>query len=172
MKSLRCLLVLALGVTVASAQPPPAMSQNPRSGLLAELRFATGSWRLPDAAGSQLGRIAAWADENYDSLLVLDGYGDRTSSARAGLKQSLRRARLVRDQLVALGVDPNQIVITGLGADTRRLARVRIWGTRNSLDQVMAARRTVRGVLVIPPYEQRSRWAPTLSGRRAPAYPR
>jgi hypothetical protein len=171
MKSLICCFVLAFAATPVVAEPS-AMSQNPRVGLLAEIRFATGSTRLPDAAGSQLGRIAGWAEENFDSLLVLDGYADRTSADRAGLRQSLRRARLVRDQLVALGVDPNQIVITGLGADRRRHAQVRIWGTHHSLDQVMASRRGKRDVVVIPPYWQATRPGPTLAGRRAPAYPR
>jgi hypothetical protein len=171
MKALICSLSLAFAAGPVFAEPS-SMSQNPRTGLLAEIKFTQGSTRLPDAAGSQLGRIAGWAEENFDSLIVLDGYADRSSAARAGLLQSLRRARLVRDQLVALGVDPDQIVITGLGADHGRHAQVRVWGTRNSLDQVMATRRGVRGVLVVPPYVNSTRSGPTLAGRRAPAYPR
>lgn len=146
----------------ASAQPAN-MSQNPRAGLLAELRFSAGSTRLPDAAGSQLGRVAAWAEENFDGLIVLDGHADRSGRARGSVKLSLQRARLVRDQLIGLGVDPDQIVIAAFGAESKRHARVQIWGTHNSLEQVIAVRRNapiVRwGADPAPP-------ARTLAGRR------
>jgi hypothetical protein len=132
---------------------------------LAELQFRTGSTMLPDASGSQLGRIAAWADENYDGLIVIDAHADRNGSSKQGVKVTLRRARLVRDQLVALGVDPNQIVLSVFAPANRRFGKVAIWGTRNSLDQVMAMRRG-RDAIVVPPYEPRPMQSPTLTGRR------
>lgn len=147
---------------VASAQPKN-MSQNPRAGLLAELQFSAGSARLPDAAGSQLGRVAAWAEENFDGLIVLDGHADRSGRARGSVKLSLERARLVRDQLIGLGVDPNQIVITAFGAESKRHARVQIWGTHNSLQQVIAARRNAP---VVRWGDDPSPPARTLAGRR------
>ena len=159
-------LALAATSTPATAGPRDDMSQHPRAGLLAELRFAPGSTRLPDASGSQLGRIAAWAEENYDGLIVLDGHADRVGPMRGNLRLSLRRARLVRDQLVALGVDPNQIVVSAFGADSKRQARVAIWGTRNSLEQVMAARSKSGRSIVIAPYRDAVRYSPTLTGRR------
>lgn len=58
MKTLSFLAALALATTpatIATAEPR-RMSQNPRVGLLAELDFDAGRLRLPDAAGSQLGR--------------------------------------------------------------------------------------------------------------------
>jgi hypothetical protein len=164
MKALACLVTLACAVAPASAQPR-GMSQHPRVGLLAELRFDAGSTRLPEASGSRLGRIAAWADENYDGLLVLDTHADTFGPGRSNVRLSLRRARIVRDQLVALGVDPNQIVIAAFGPEGKGRARVAIWGTHNSLDQVMAARER-RGGVTVPPYQDRAARRPTLSGHR------
>ncbi len=166
MKSLAYLLVLAFAAAPASAQPPRDMSRNPRVGLLAELQFRAGSTMLPDATGSQLGRIAAWADENYDGLVVLDAHADRNGkSPLETTKIALRRARLVREQLVALGVDPNQIVISVFAPAHRRFGKVAIWGTRNSLDSVMAMRRGTDAI-VVPPYTARPLASPTLMGRR------
>lgn len=166
MKSLAYLLVVAFAAAPASAQPPRDMSRHPRVGLLAELQFRAGSTMLPDATGSQLGRIAAWADENYDGLVVVDAHADRTgTSSQRSLKVTMRRARLVRDQLVALGVDPNQIVISVYAPTTRRFGKVAIWGTRNSLDSVMAMRRGTDAI-VVPPYVNRPIHSPTLMGRR------
>ena len=166
MKSLAYLLVLAFAAAPASAQPHRDMSKNPRVGLLAELQFRTGSTMLPDATGSQLGRIAAWADENYDGLVVVDAHADRNGmSERRSMKITMRRARLVRDQLVALGVDPNQIVISVYAPSSRKFGKVAIWGTRNSLDSVMAMRRGTHAI-VVPPYVARPIHSPTLMGKR------
>jgi len=167
MRSLVLIAVLAgasltTATTVVSAEPKN-MSQNPRVGLLAELRFHEGSARLPDASGSQLGRVAAWAAENFDGLVVLDGHADRTGRSRGSVKLSLQRARMVRDQLIALGVDPDQIVISAFGAESKRPSRVQIWGTHSSLEQVIGMRRNADVV----------RWGadpvqpgPTLTGKR------
>lgn len=138
MKSLALLCVL---VATAMAEPKE-MSRNPRNGLLAQLTFGEGQLRLPEASGSQLGRIAAWAEENFDGLVVIDGHADRTGPSAGNVRLALRRARLVRDQLLALGVDPNQLVISAFGSEkNRRHARVAIWGTHNSAQQVIGARR-------------------------------
>jgi outer membrane protein OmpA-like peptidoglycan-associated protein len=109
---------------------------------LADIRFARGSARLPDAAGSQLARVARWADENFNGLVVVDGHPDAGGTA----KLSLRRARIVRDQLLALGVDPSQIVISAFGPEDPQHARVTVWGSNDSLDKVLAERRRAQAV--------------------------
>jgi outer membrane protein OmpA-like peptidoglycan-associated protein len=140
------LAVLALATTTAAAEPRN-MSQNPRVGLLAELSFEAGKTRLPDASGSQLGRVAAWAEEHFDGLVVLDGHADRSGPKASNVRLALQRARLVRDQLVGLGVDPDQIIISAFGPETHRAkARVAIWGTHNSREQVIAARRKAKAL--------------------------
>jgi hypothetical protein len=146
MKSLGFLAVLALATTTVAAEPRN-MSRNPRVGLLAELDFGNGQLRLPDASGSQLGRVAAWAEENFDGLVVLDGHADRHGPKSGNIRLALQRARLVRDQLVGLGVDPDQIIISAFGPEThRQKARVAIWGTHNSREQVIASRRKAKAL--------------------------
>src|SRR5262245_31148065 len=141
-------LLIVLLAAVSAGAEPPNMSQHPRVGLLAEIQFADGSTRFPDAAGSQLGQIAAWANDNFDGLVVIDGHADVRGPAAGNVRLSLRRARLVRDQLIAIGVDPSQIVISAFGADSGRDARVTVWGTRNSLESVIANRRRARQILI------------------------
>src|SRR3954469_18970778 len=157
MKSLVTLtLALALAATPAGAQ-----SNHPRAGLIAEISFPDGQLRLPDAAGSQLGRVAGWAEENFDGLVVVDGHADSSGSNAGNVKLALRRARLVRDQLLALGVDPDQIVISAFGAEAKRKhARVAVWGTHNTREQVMAQKRRAHATLDRP---MQARPGPTLS---------
>ena len=164
MKSL-ALLVLLAACPTADAEPRK-MSQHPRSGLLAEIVFSEGSTRLPDASGSQLGQIAAWAYDNFDGLVVVDGHADASGPAANNVRLSMRRARLVRDQLIAIGVDPSQIIVTAFGSEGRRHARVAVWGTRNSLESVIANRRRARQMIVpggaetIVPQTRQARPAP------------
>ena len=158
-------LVLVLLTAPAAWAQPRDTSRNRGVGLLAEIRFGEGSARMPEASGSQLGRVAAWAEENFDGLVVLDGHADRAGRARGSVKLSLRRARIVRDQLVGLGVDPDQIVITAFGEEGTRKQRVSIWGTHNSREQVIGFRR--RAGRVVEWGRSPLAPGPTLSGRRS-----
>lgn len=140
---MKVLVILALAVSTSVAAAEPRSTQNSRTGLLAELEFSEGSARLPDAAGSQLGRVAAWAEENFDGVVVLDGHADKNGDIRL----SWRRARLVRDQLLGLGVDPDQIMISAFGPERGRRARVAVWGTHNTVEQMLASRRHANFVM-------------------------
>ncbi len=100
------------------------------SGLLAEINYPEGQARLPDATSGQLRRIAAWADDNFDGFVVIDGHADKSGPDAGNTKLALKRARIVRDQLLALGVDPNQLTISAFGSENRPKARVAVWGTR------------------------------------------
>jgi hypothetical protein len=104
---------------------------------------------MPAASGSQLGQIAAWADDHFDALIVVDGHADARGPAADNVRLSMRRARLVRDQLIAMGVDPSQIIISAFGSEGRRQARVAIWGTQDTLESVIANHRRARQ-LVLP----------------------
>jgi hypothetical protein len=159
------LLVVLCGAPSAHADPFN-MSQHPRAGLLAEIEFAPGSTRFPDGSGSQLGQIAAWAYDNFDGLIVIDGHADASGPAAGNVRLSLQRARRVRDQLIAIGVDPSQLIISAFGAEGRRHARVAVWGTHNSFDSVIAGRRRAREVHI--PSDRELDIQQPRQGREAP----
>jgi len=140
-KIMRTLALLPIALVAPTAFADPGNMSQQHVGLLAELHFDEGSSRLPEGAGSQLGQVAAWADENFDGLVVLDGHADHRGKSAHNVRLSLRRARIVRDQLIALGVDPDQIIVTAFNSEPRPRARVAVWGTHNSLEQVIAKRR-------------------------------
>jgi hypothetical protein len=152
-------LLLGLGHAPAAADAPHQnASQHPRIGQIAELSFAPGSRRLAVTASDKLGAIAAWARQNPDGTLVLDGHADRGGTPGRKIHLSLARAQAVRSQLVRLGVDPDHIVIAAYG-DEGPLRRVVVWGTHHGL-KVIIARTMARGDAVIwtngmPELEQR-----------------
>lgn len=142
--SLLFAVLLAAAPAIAG---PGRISQHPREGVLAELEFAQGSADLAGdlVVNEKLGRVAGWAAQNPDGVIVLSGHADRTGEPGANVQLSLRRAEAVRDQLVAAGVDPAQIVIAAYGSDGAqrpRLAdnrRVTIVGTHHDADAVLSA---------------------------------
>ncbi len=138
------LLTAALAGT-AQAQPRQ-MSQHPRVGELGEIDFGQQSTRIAVNSDEKLGEIAGWARDNPDGLVVLDGHAARSEAYhdRDAVRLSLRRAEAVRDELLALAVDPDQIVIAafGDGQDHGRAPdrdrRVVVWGTHDQMALVMA----------------------------------
>jgi outer membrane protein OmpA-like peptidoglycan-associated protein len=116
----------------------PSADAQPRR--LAEIEFREGSTRLPEASGNQLVQVALWAHDNFDGFVVIDGHADARGPAAGNVRLSLQRARRVRDQLVAMGVDPSQIIVSAFGAEGRRTARVMVWGTSKLEDTPRQAR--------------------------------
>jgi outer membrane protein OmpA-like peptidoglycan-associated protein len=139
-------LALALSGT-ASADP---RSSHPRVGQLASFAFAHGSAALdPKKDGSpnvDLGEIAGWIAANPDGLVVLDGHADPTGPSNVNLRLSFARAKAVREELVALGVDPDHIVIAAFGEagpPSTRDRKVVAWGTRAGMKAVVARTRAI-----------------------------
>lgn len=129
------------------------MSQHPRVGRLAEIAFPAASAVPPSNASQDVGEVAGWAKENPDGLIVIDGHADRTGQPAASVRLALQRAQVVRDQLVDIGVDPDQIVIAGFAADAPGAVdrgRVVVWGTHQDLGAVVAAHRSADTVLWSP----------------------
>jgi outer membrane protein OmpA-like peptidoglycan-associated protein len=141
------LIAVTIGLAAAPVLAQQQTSQHPRIGQLAELRFAHASATLLPGTEQELGQIAAWAQDNPDAHVVLDGYADRSGNRSANVKLSLRRAQSVRESLISLGVDSDQIVIAAYGESGPRSPnsrRVVVWGTRAGLDAIVA-RSTARG---------------------------
>ena len=139
-------VLVASAATAALAQPKHA-SQHPRTGLLAEVAFTQGSADVVfDSNGkvaAKLDRVASWAHENLDGMIVLDGHADRSGSEPVNLKLSMDRARAVRERLIGAGVNPDQILIAAFGEDGPRHDRsVVVWATRTGERAIIA--RTLR----------------------------
>jgi outer membrane protein OmpA-like peptidoglycan-associated protein len=122
------LLFAVMSVGVAHAEP----SRNARTGRLAELAFEHGSSAIPIATTEKaqlaVGKAAAWAHENPDGLLVIDGHADRRGPRADNVRLSLARAQTVKSQLELAGVPEEQIVIAAYG-EARSKRTVVIWGT-------------------------------------------
>jgi outer membrane protein OmpA-like peptidoglycan-associated protein len=139
MKTILVASALALGGTPVVAHANP--SQTARTGELAELEFTPGSASLGLTSTLGVGKIAAWAKANPDALVVLDGHADHTGPAPANVALSLRRAQTVRDQLVELGLDPDQIVIAAYGESGPQRGTNRTvvaWGTRAGMNAIIS----------------------------------
>lgn len=137
-------LTFALGSGVAMAAPPAGSTttstststsggsistststnistqQNPQEGQASQvapvdLLFDFNSAQLKAGSRSQLLSLATWAKCNPKGMVILEGHADPRGSQNYNLELSGRRAAVVRDKLIKLGVPSDRIVITVYG---------------------------------------------------------
>jgi outer membrane protein OmpA-like peptidoglycan-associated protein len=106
------ILTLAFALAAAPSAAQPTSSQNPRTGKLVELTFANNSDALTAGEEPLIGKVAGWFEQNPDGHVVLDAHATRIGTRIVNRELSIRRAQMIRDRLVELGVDRDRIVIT------------------------------------------------------------
>jgi outer membrane protein OmpA-like peptidoglycan-associated protein len=106
--------------TVAKTMAPPAYPAATPSGV--HILFDKGQSALTADARRTI-RVASAAYIGIGTQVVITGYADRTGNVAANADLAKKRAQSVRDELVALGVEPKRIVlappsdVTGSGSD-------------------------------------------------------
>lgn len=137
-------LTLALGTGVAMAAPPSGTAttttttssgntsiststsgnvstqQNPQEQQAqqvapVDLLFDTNSSTLKPGARSQLLSLATWAKCNPQGMVILEGHADPRGTQNYNLVLSGKRAAVVRQRLIKMGVPSDRIVITVYG---------------------------------------------------------
>ena len=164
---MRSLLAVLFGCALATpaVAGPDFITPTPRThelaaspssseiGPLDDVVFATDSTRLTEAARAQIAVAARWLHRNPDRRLVLEGYADEVGPEGYNAELAERRAFVVRQQLVAWGVDPQRIVMVVFGeegADGGEQPldrRVVMYGTKLAPQQVVTASFRVKRAL-------------------------
>ncbi|RMV75563.1 OmpA family protein [Pseudomonas amygdali] len=70
---------------------------------------------LKPTAQGDIGKLAAFLQENPDRKVIVEGYTDSTGDRQENLKLSKDRAQAVADVLMDLGVDEKRIHVEGYG---------------------------------------------------------
>lgn len=110
-----------------------ALGAMPPSARRFELTYPIGSNRWTREAESRLAELLAVVAERGAPDVVIVGHTDRAGAAAANLRLGLRRATLVRDRLLAAGLQADRIELSSAGEtqpleptpDHRRNARNR-----------------------------------------------
>lgn len=103
---------------VADAPVEPAPVEDTPAQLPLEMKvisFGSGGSRLGAAARAILDEVAAYLRSHPEVELSLRGYSDSVGSQRANLHLSGRRSGVVRDYLVARGVDDGRLTLEAFG---------------------------------------------------------
>lgn len=82
-----------------------------------DVLFDYNKSELKPAAQGDIGKLAAFLQQNPDRKAIVEGYTDSTGSAAYNQTLSERRANSVRAALVRMGVDPTRIVAQGYGKE-------------------------------------------------------
>lgn len=73
--------------------------------------------RLTEESRSLLASNVDWIKGNPGKIVQLEGHCDERGSTEYNLALGDRRARSVKDYLVSLGIDPNQLVVISYGKE-------------------------------------------------------
>jgi outer membrane protein OmpA-like peptidoglycan-associated protein len=82
-----------------------------------DVLFDYNKAELKPGAQGDIGKLAAFLQQNPDRKAIVEGYTDSTGSAAYNQTLSERRANSVRAALVRMGVDPTRIVAQGYGKE-------------------------------------------------------
>ena len=138
------LLVASLLASSALAGSP-ASTGPARVEELADIQFTLDSTKLSVPAHHAIGDVATWAKQNPSGTIVLDSYA--AGAPFAATKLALERAEAVRDELVKLGANADNIVVATYAKQPDLRSDVAIVVTSESRDAMIAARRNADVVL-------------------------
>ena len=137
---------ILLGTLTAVLNSPIASADNVKMPVgEADLYFDTNS-ATPNAApsdataSSDLAPIAKWAHCHPKSAIILEGHADFRGTVDYNVALSAKRAVTVRNQLIGLGVRPNQIVLA-------------VYGESESQNKPLAKQRRVTARISTEPLE-------------------
>ena len=85
----------------------------PRSFLLNDLNFDTGSARLTESAKQVIASLAGLLKAHPSTRVRLEGHTDASGDVAPNKRLSAQRAAAVKSALVATGVAPDRIEIAG-----------------------------------------------------------
>jgi len=80
-----------------------------------KIQFESGSSTLQQASLSLLEKVASVSGRCPDQQIYINGYTDSAGGAKANKELSKKRADVVKDQLVALGLSPARLEAQGFG---------------------------------------------------------
>ena len=118
------------------------------AGANTKVDFAFDSAVVPAAAEQSLKALITEANAKPGQRIVLDGHADRIGDAAYNVNLSLRRALVVREQLISLGVDSERIVISAYGEDNLAARRVSAHLTTDSVTSVIQQTFAGRGTSI------------------------
>lgn len=105
------------GPRIRTERLPPALdlAESFRSEAGDRVFFAENSAGLGSRARVALEAQARWLVRHSRVRLLIEGHSDDPGDAGANLRLAERRAEVVRDRLVSLGVQAERVTIVGLG---------------------------------------------------------
>jgi outer membrane protein OmpA-like peptidoglycan-associated protein len=90
-----------------SAMPPPSRA----SHALELIHFDTDTFTLNDEAMRALKDNVAWLGTHRDAVVVLEGHCDEWGDAAYNMQLGDRRARRVKAELIAKGIDEDRLIM-------------------------------------------------------------
>ncbi len=103
------------------SDPSASQVSETQSGVLLSLRssvlFRASSLQLEAGAREELRRVAEALRPYPDAVVIVEGHTDRSGDESTNLQLSQERAKLVRAELIHLGLRPSRVEAVGYGSE-------------------------------------------------------
>ncbi len=102
--------------------PPPPIEQEmvtitQKGGYLEDIFFDYDKFVIKPEYHERLKRGAEWIQNHPDTLVTIEGHCDQRGSIKYNQILGEKRARITRDWMVKLGVDPARLTVTSVGEE-------------------------------------------------------
>ena len=102
--------------------PPPAEAEEmvkitQKGGYLEDIFFDLDKFVIKPEYHERLERGAEWIKNHPDTLVTIEGHCDQRGSVKYNQILGEKRARVTRDHMVKLGVDPARLTVTSVGKE-------------------------------------------------------
>lgn len=101
-------VLLLLFAQVANAEEP-----------LSAVHFSSNADELDEMEMASLSKNAVWMNENRDAVIILEGHCDEFGDGVYNMQLGDRRARTVKEQLIAQGVRHDRVIMVVSYGSTR-----------------------------------------------------
>jgi peptidoglycan-associated lipoprotein len=104
------------------APPPPAPAEEmvtitQKGGYLEDIFFDFNKFAIKPEYHERLARGAEWIKNHPETKVTIEGHCDQRGSIKYNQILGEKRARLTRDHMIKLGVDPARMTVTSVGKE-------------------------------------------------------
>lgn len=97
--------------------PPPVEDITRKGGYLEDIFFDYNKFAVKPEYHDRLARGAEWIKDHPDTQVTIEGHCDQRGSMKYNQALGEKRARITRDYMVKLGVDPARLTVTSVGEE-------------------------------------------------------
>lgn len=122
-QALLVMLFISIGVSSLSAQCACTSHSHEQDSIVTKVSFTFSNGEGENVSKVKGNLLLKSLQSNPDAVVEITGWADASGSDSACKEMSKTRANAVSNYLIAAGIDPKRIIVTGMGVDSKTTAK-------------------------------------------------